>query len=122
MRLQEIIDRLSTNGSLKVRSAANPILWMIAAVGTVVATAMFAGPPGWALGILLAVFSITVLSAIGMIGYMVLRRPDDLRSEEYLLEQKRISLYRDAGAPDKVIRSKELASLPDPKKLDDSDE
>ena len=110
MRLQEIIDRLSTNGSLKVRSAANPILWM------------FAGPPGWALGILLAVFSITVLSAIGMIGYMVLRRPDDLRSEEYLLEQKRISLYRDAGAPDKVIRSKELASLPDPKKLDDSDE
>ncbi len=115
MRLQELIDRLSTHGSLKVRSAANPVLWMVGTIGTIVAASMFARPPEWVYAVLLAIFGLTVLTTLGIFIFMVARRPDDLRSEEYLLESRRISMYRDAGQPEVHVPSKELPALPDPK-------
>ncbi|MBA3070372.1 MAG: hypothetical protein FP825_18085 [Hyphomonas sp.] len=121
-RIQEIIDRLSTNGSLKVRSAANPILWMVGTICAVTTAAMFTKPPTWALIVLMAVFAVTVVVTLGIFIFMVWKRPDDLRSEEYLLEERRISMYRDAHSSGTAIPTSELKAIPDPKKVGDSDE
>ncbi len=118
-RLQEIIDKLSTHGSLRVRSALNPFLWGIGTIGAVVAASMFARPPEWVYAALVGIFFLAVLVTLGVGVFMAIARPDDLRSEEYLLEQKRLSMYRDTDRADEPIPSKELEALPDPKRIED---
>ena len=88
MRLQEFIDRLSTHGSLKVRSAINPLLWLIGTLGCFLTGSLFAGAADWVVGILLALLCLAVVICLVTYCLLAWKRPEDLRSEQYLMRRK----------------------------------
>ncbi|MCI4643683.1 MAG: hypothetical protein MRY64_02750 [Hyphomonadaceae bacterium] len=88
---------------------------MVGTIGAIFAASMFAHPPEWVYIALLSIFGATVFVTLGIFIFMVAKRPDDLRSEEYLIESQKLSMYRDASMADAAIPAKELLAIPDPK-------
>lgn len=95
------LERLTTNSintanSLKVRSALNPMLWLCCVVIPVLLGAAwaFSGHP-W-LSEFLAISAVFIsFMSVGAYWYLAIKKPEQLRSEEFQLRQQALQIYRE---------------------------
>lgn len=81
----------AAGGSLKVRSALNPLLWLcaIVSVPSMTVAGFTSSPAAWWL-----IFGAVAPVAVALLCYMILmfRDPDKLQSEEYQIQKQTLQL------------------------------
>ena len=94
-RKENILDAVTRAGIVRIRTIANNALWLCALV---VPVSFVAGLVALGIGertfawVFVGVAILTILFAAGFISYFARFDPDRLQSEEYQLEQKRLTL------------------------------
>ena len=95
----------SALGMKKQRSAMNPMLWIIGAVGaSCCVIAQSDAAPEWIKGSSMILFMIVVFAAIGIYIYFAVRKPECLRSEQYHTTHDVLAFCeRTQANPDNVV-------------------
>jgi len=99
--LQEVIRSVTSRaGVVRVRNAFNPILWGCAVATPVcfLAGLLFQSDPILRYG-LVALGALPVLPLIAAYLYFMLRDPDRLQSEEFVLRQQELTVTERKGLP-----------------------
>ena len=94
-------------GTKKLNSAMNPMLWIIAIAGVTCSGIMYAAAaPEWAKAVILALFCIVILAAIGIFIFFAVKRPECLRSEKYHAASDLLKFCeRTQASPDNVVKA-----------------
>ena len=84
-------------GRWRIRNAFNPINWLTASTSAVLASALGAGAPAWAIAIVLITWIACV--AVALIAYLRLlfKDPDRLQSEEFQIQRNYLQLTQGRG-------------------------
>lgn len=101
MSLQEVIRSVTSRaGIVRVRNAFNPILWGCAVATPVcfLSGLLFQADPIIRYG-LVALGALPVLTLIAAYLYFMLRDPDRLQSEEFVLRQQELTVTERKGLP-----------------------
>lgn len=113
MSIEDVLKSMVTRvGIVRVRNALNPLLWSMAtlAAATLIAAAL-AGVDTW---LALGLFGLTGLFAIGNLVaffYFMVKNPDRLQSEEFVLRHLEI-VYERKGLPP-LIAADQLPNDPE---------
>ena len=83
-------------GRIRIRNALNPILWLcgVIAVPCIIALTWSKEPP---LVLSVVLYSVVAVALFGFL-YLLLRDPDRLQSEEYLLRSRTLNLIEEKGS------------------------
>ena len=120
------LERLSAQSvnsakSLRVRSALNPLLWLnCITVPTLLAGAwMFASHP-WLCELLAISAVVMIFLAVAAFWYLALKKPEQLRSEDFQLRYQALQIYREkTGVVRALPMSVEKILIPPRKHNDD---
>ncbi len=112
-QVPEIFERLVRTSQdatvrLRVRSSLNPLLWL-SGIGSPICFGFALAFQGWVRDTLVIVGILPVVLACGAFLYFMMRRPDDLKSEDFQLRKLALELVETKGGRIRV----EPVSVPD---------
>lgn len=104
-----------TGGSLKVRSAVNPLLWLSALISAPAFFAAVWNPalPFWVASILTFAAVAPPLATLASYFYLLFRDPGKLQSEEYQLRHEALQMIGQNNWPEAVVGLVERVVTPD---------
>ena len=95
------LERLSAQSvgaakSLRVKSALNPLLWLnCITVPTLLAAAWVFSSHSWLCEVLALSAILMAFLAVGAFWYLALKKPEQLRSEDFQLRYQALQIYRE---------------------------
>ena len=102
--LQSAVERVKTSGSL------NPLLWLCGIV-TLPAFVLMIFSNGWPQIFYACISAVVIISALLAYGYLIVRDPDRVQSEEYQLDRYKISVLGDERHLGSVVDSKPVENI-----------